>query len=146
MMHLKSTGSEISQVNMRKKIPRCFASIVQVGGPRPVHSGTRALKNESARGMYGLISIIGDPWRASSPLTDRVHPSTFNRSAMHRPNGFGREGLRQAKTPVSTSTLCLFGKTNKVCLSFSLSRRCIQYRMIMWEKAFTPLRPAQNFG
>jgi hypothetical protein len=32
-----------------------------VGGPFFVHSGTLAFGNESALGIYGLISTIGEP-------------------------------------------------------------------------------------
>ncbi len=42
---------------------------------------------------------------------------------MQRAIGLGRDGLLQAKTPFSTFTSCLLGKTSRVCLSLSLSLR-----------------------
>jgi len=78
---------------------------------------------ESALGMYGLMSIIGEPSNASRFFTVKTHFSTFNSSTTHKPIGFGRDGLLQAKTPVFTFTACCFGKTTKVDLSSLLSRK-----------------------
>ena len=94
-----------------------------VGGPRPVHSGTQAFRMESARGMYGLISIIGESSKASSPFTINEQSSTFINFTTHKPIGFGLEGLLQAKTPTFTFFVCLLGTTRNTLLSFSLSRK-----------------------
>jgi len=83
------------------------------------HSGILAFGMESALGLYGLMSIIGEPSKASSPFTVNAHSLTFKSSTTHKPMGFGREGLLQAKTPVSIFTACFLGKTSRVCL-FSL--------------------------
>ena len=104
-----------------KKFRSGFVSYVV--GPIRVQSGTRAFEIESALGMYGFMSIIGEPSMASSPLTVRVHPLAFISSTTHRPIGFGRDGLLQAKTPLLKSTACFLGETRRVLLSFSLSRR-----------------------
>jgi hypothetical protein len=88
-----------------------------------VHSGTLALGMDSAFGLYGLMSIIGDPSKASSPFTVNVQFLTSESFTTHRPMGFGREGLRQAKTPVSIFTACFLGKTSRVFLFSLLSLR-----------------------
>ena len=100
--------------------------LLYVGGPCRVHSGARAFGIKSALGRYGLISIIGEPSRASSSRTVKRHFSTFKSSATHKPIGLGRDGLLQAKTPFSTFTACFLGNTTSVRLSSSLSRMCIQ--------------------
>ena len=100
-----------------------FCLSLYVGGPWLVHSGTWASEMESALGMYGLMSIIGESSRASSPSTVRRQSSTLISFATHKPMGFGLEGLLQAKTPTFTSALCLFGITCNTLLSFLLSRR-----------------------
>lgn len=93
-----------------------------VGGPRDVQSGTRASGTESAFGMYGLMSMIGVFSKASSPLTVKLHPSTFNSSTTQSPMGLGLDGLLQAKTPVWTCSACLLGYTSRIFLSLGLSR------------------------
>ncbi len=100
-----------------------YAENLQVGGPLKVHSGTLAFWMESARGMYGLMSTTGVSSRASSPFTVKVQSLTSVSSTTQRPKGFGRDGLRQAKTPVSIFTECLLGYTRKVRRSASVSRR-----------------------
>ena len=90
--------------------------------------------------------MIGEPGSASSPWTVRVHPSTLNSSATQRQTGFGRDGLRQEKTPVSTFRPCLLGHTSKVWRSSSLSRRCAQYRTIRCEYREMSFKPSQNSG
>ena len=92
------------------------------------------------------MSRIGEPGSASSPLTVRVHRSAFNNSTTQRQIGFGREGLRQEKTPVSTFLPCLLGHTSKVWRSSSLSRRFAQYRTIRCEYIEMSLKPSQNSG
>lgn len=88
--------------------------------------------------------MIGESGSASSPLTVRLHPSAFNNSTTQRQIGFGREGLRQEKTPVLTFRPCLFGYTSSVRRSGSLSRRCAQYKTIRCEYAVMFLKPLQN--
>ncbi len=92
------------------------------------------------------MSTIGEPNSASSPLTVRSHPSAFNNSTTQRQIGFGREGLRQEKTPVSTFRPCLFGNTSKVRRSSALSRRCAQYKTIRCEYSAMFLKPSQTSG
>jgi len=92
------------------------------------------------------MSRIGEPGSASSPLTIRLHPSAFNNSTTQRQIGFGREGLRQEKTPVRTFCPCLLGYTSKVRRSASLSRRCAQYKMIRCEYSAMFFKPSQNSG
>ena len=46
-----------------------------------------------------LMSTTGEPSRASSPLTSSLFSSTFTSFTVVEPMGFGRMGLRSAKTP-----------------------------------------------
>jgi len=78
---------------------------------------------ESARGLYGLMSIMGEPSSASSFVTCKVQFSTLMSSVTHSAIGFGRLGLLQANTPTCGAPLCLLGVTWRMCLSSSLSRR-----------------------
>jgi hypothetical protein len=64
------------------------------------------------------MSIMGEPSMASSPFTVKLHASWLASFTTHRPIGFGRLGLLQAKTPTLTFAACLFGITCKVFLSF----------------------------
>jgi hypothetical protein len=93
-----------------------------------------------------LTSTMGEEGSASSPLTVRTHPSTFNNSTTQRQIGLGREGLRQEKTPVSTFRPCLLGHTSKVRRSSSLSRRYAQYKTIRCEYSEMSFKPSQNSG
>lgn len=97
-----------------------FAGYVE--GPRDVHLGTRALGMESALGRYGLMSMIGVFSKASSPLTVKLHPSTFTSSTTQSPIGLGLDGLLQAKTPVCTCSACRLGYTSKTFLCSGSSR------------------------
>ena len=56
------------------------------------------------------MSIMGEPSKASRPLTVNVHFFTFKSFTMHKPIEFGRDGLLQAKTSVSIFTVCFLGK------------------------------------
>jgi len=96
---------------------------LHVVGQRSVQSAERAFGKESFLGMYGLTSIMGDRSKASRFLRVRMQFPTFESSTIDRPMRFGRGGLRHAKTPVSTFTVCLSGKTRSVCRSFGVSRR-----------------------
>jgi len=63
--------------------------------------------------MYGFISTIGEPSKASKPLTVKVQFSLLTSSTTQKPTGFGLDGLLQAKTPVSTLTACFLGKNQQ---------------------------------